>query len=549
MRGKVFAIWLVAGALFLVVRVAIADDPDPVAADEQVLKAAKVGTDGPALLDFFRRRTVTDTIRERVSGLIKMLGDESFAVREQASRDLTVVGPAALPQLRAAARDADLEVKRRAERCRRSIEEANPNEIVAAAARLLAVRRPAGAAEALLAYLPEAGPESLGEEMVAALAALSVRDGKPDERVLAALTDKVPVRRAAAVEALCRAGVKDRRKLLLALLEDADLPTRMRAGLALAGIAHEKAAVPVLIELLAELPAEQLWPIEDFLGRLAGEQAPASSPEDGTRRKIRDAWASWWKANRDNADLTKLEQAPRPLGYTLIVLLDGCKVVEVDRAGKTRWEIAGLHAPLDAQLLPNGHVLVAESRSKRVTERDRAGKILWEKQMSAVPIGAQRISNGNTFIATAERLVEVDREGKEVYSYDPPKKNVVAARRLRDGRVAFVANGTVTTIDRFGKELKSFPVGNGVHTTSALDVLANGHVLATAYAEGRVREYDAGGKVVWEAAASAPIGSVRLPSGNTLTSSQDGTVFELDRNGKKVWEHRIEGHPTRARGR
>jgi hypothetical protein len=145
--------------------------------------------------------------------------------------------------------------------------------------------------------------------------------------------------------------------------------------------------------------------------------------------------------------------------------------------------------------------------------------------------------------------VEVDREGKEVYSYDPPKKNVVTARRLRDGRVAFVANGTLTMIDRFGKELKSFPVGNGVHTTSALDVLPNGHVLATAYGESRVREYDAGGKVVWEAAASQPIGSVQLPSGNTLTSSQDGTVFELDRNGKKVWEHRIDGHPTRARGR
>src|SRR5262249_8280799 len=260
--------------------------------------------------------------------------------------------------LRAAEQYADLEVKRRAEKCRRRIEEANPHEIVAAAARLLAVRRPPGAGETLLAFLPNAEVDAVGEELAGALAALAVRDGRPDERVLAALADKAPIRRAAAVEALCRAGVKGRRKALLALLKDPDLSTRKRAGLALAGIAHEKEAVPVLIELLAELPIEQTWPIYDLLGRLAGEQAPEADADDGTRRKARDAWQRWWSAGGDKIDLTQLEHVPRPLGYTLIVLLDAGKVVEVDHGGKTRWEVAGLQGPLDAQLLPNGHVLI-----------------------------------------------------------------------------------------------------------------------------------------------------------------------------------------------
>jgi hypothetical protein len=535
--------------LCLVVPPVSAGDPDATAVDEEILKAAKVGTDGPALLDFFRHLTVTDTVRERVDRLIRMLGDESYAVREQASRDLTAIGPAALPQLRAAAQDADLEVKRRSQRCRRRIEETNPHEIVAAAARLLAVRRPPGAGEALLAYLPDADPDAVGEDLTAALAALAVRDGKPDEHLTAALADKVPIRRAAAVEAFCRAGVKGRRQAQLALLRDPDPATRKRAALALAGIAHEKDAVPVLIELLAELPIEQAWPIYDFLGRLAGEQAPEADAHDGTRRKARDAWLRWWSAVGDKIDLTQLEHVPRPLGYTLIVLLDAGKVVEVDRGGKTRWEIAGLQGPLDAQLLPNGHVLIAEAHSKCVTERDRTGRVLWEKQLSAAPIGAQRMSNGNTFIATAERLMEFNPEGKEVFSYALVNKKVNAARRLPDGRVAFIANDTLIVIDRFARELKRFSVGNGVYTTSALEVLPNGHVLATAYGESSVREYDAGGKVVWKAAASRPIGAVRLPNGNTLLSSQDGIVFELNRAGEKVWDYRIEGHPTRARGR
>jgi hypothetical protein len=400
-----------------------------------------------------------------------------------------------------------------------------------------------------MAYLPDADPDAVGEQLTAALAVLAVRDGKPDEHVLAALADKVPIRRAVAAEALCRAGVKGRREALLTLLKDPDHSTRMRAGLALAGITHEKVAVPVLIELLAELPPEQTWRIEDFLVRLAGEEAPAANAEDGTRRKARDAWLRWWRANSDKIDLTKLEQVPPPLSYTLIVLLDAGKVVEVDRSGKTRWEVAGLQGPLDAQLLPNGHVLIAESRSKCVTERDRAGRVLWEKQMSAVPIGAQRMSNGSTFIATAERLVELNQADKEVFSYRPPSGKLDAARRHPNGRVTFVAHGTLTVIDRSGKEVKSFSVGEGVQTTSALDVLPNGHVLATAYGENSVREYDGGGKVVWKAAASRPIGAVRLPSGNTLLSSQDGIVFELNPAGEKVWDYRIEGHPTRARWR
>src|SRR5207247_10832829 len=40
-------------------------EPDAGAADEQLLKSVQVGTDGPALLEFFRKRTLTDEGRKR----------------------------------------------------------------------------------------------------------------------------------------------------------------------------------------------------------------------------------------------------------------------------------------------------------------------------------------------------------------------------------------------------------------------------------------------------------------------------------------------------
>jgi hypothetical protein len=71
---------------------------------------------------------------------------------------------------------------------------------------LVAVRKPAGAAEVLLAYLPFAPTERLADEATAALAAVAVRDGKPDKVVVEALEDKDPIRRAAAAAALGRDG-------------------------------------------------------------------------------------------------------------------------------------------------------------------------------------------------------------------------------------------------------------------------------------------------------------------------------------------------------
>src|SRR5256712_9007774 len=95
-----------------------AAEPDAAAADEQLLKSVRVGTDGPALLEFFRKRSLTDEGRKKIQDLIRKLGDDSFQVREKASADLVALGTVAVPFLREALKDkSDLEVVRRTEAC------------------------------------------------------------------------------------------------------------------------------------------------------------------------------------------------------------------------------------------------------------------------------------------------------------------------------------------------------------------------------------------------------------------------------------------------
>jgi hypothetical protein len=529
---------------------------DTTAADEETLKAAGVGVDGPALLEFFRKGTLTDDRWNQIKALIRKLGDRSYRVREKASAELLAEGSAAVPLLRLALKDPDIEVVRRAEDCLRQIaaQAADPS-LAAAAARLLALRKPAGAAEVLLAYLPFTDGEDLVvEEIHTTLGALALRDGKADPVLGAALTDPVPARRLAAAVALCRAGVAEQQPAVRNLLQDTDLAVRLRVAMALA-FAKERDAIPVLIELLALLPQAQAWPAEDLLHRLAGEQAPDATlgRDDASRRTCRDAWAAWWREHAASADLSRLEGGHRLLGYTLIVMLDLGRVLELDADDQPRWQIDNLEKPLDAQVLPGDRVLIAEHDGNRVTERNRKGEVLWRKDVEG-PLVAQRLPNGHTFIANQLQLLEVDRHGKEVFSFARPGGELIMrAQKLRNGDIACITSAGPGEAYRFvrlaptGREALSFPVH--VKTSGGrIDVLPNGHVLVPEYAHNRVVEYTPTGKAVWEAAIDAPIAAVRLPNGNTLvTSMNQQRAVEFDRTGKlQVWEYAADTKVTRA---
>jgi HEAT repeat protein len=127
-----------------------------VSADEKVLREAKVSADGPSLLEYLRRRTLTAAQREKVRGLLPRLGDDDFKVRQQASAGLLALGPAVVPHLRRALDDPDEEVRERLRAALAVLEPAARPAVSAAVVRLLRARAPADAVPVLLAYLPEA---------------------------------------------------------------------------------------------------------------------------------------------------------------------------------------------------------------------------------------------------------------------------------------------------------------------------------------------------------------------------------------------------------
>jgi HEAT repeat protein len=180
---------------------------DPAATEERTLKDAKVGADAAALLDFLRGQVHAESDRKKVPGLIEKLGDDDPEVREKAMKDLVALGSAAVPELRRATNYTGAQVPWRARRCLEQIAGVSvPGGVLAAALRMVALKRPAGAAEVLLALAPSVTDEADVRELRGALAAVAVRDGKKDPAVVKALEDTDPARRAAAAAALGKDG-------------------------------------------------------------------------------------------------------------------------------------------------------------------------------------------------------------------------------------------------------------------------------------------------------------------------------------------------------
>lgn len=181
--------------------------PDTASADEAVLKKANIDTDGSALVEYLRKSKANRIDPDHIRALVKQLGDDSFNVREKATQALIALGEPALPFLQQAAKSSDLEVARRAERCLQAIhkdpvQRQGEDAKWIALARTLARKKPAGAIEALLAFLPQAASPEVEREVRFALRLLARSSSEPDPVLVKALEDKDPRRRQAAAEAL-----------------------------------------------------------------------------------------------------------------------------------------------------------------------------------------------------------------------------------------------------------------------------------------------------------------------------------------------------------
>lgn len=309
------ASWLLVVAVWHAGSLGHAEAPDNLAAiaDEEQCRSLGLAVHGPALLQFFRQRMPSADDLKNIESLVEQLGSAAFKVREGAAAKLVGIGPAALPQLRQAAKKGALEQARRAERCIQEIE--RNVEGAPAAARLLKLRKPEGACAVLLNYLAVVDDEDAVEAILDALQTLGVQNGAIDPDLLAALKDQAASRRAAAALVVGCSGTTEQRRFIRSLQNDPDAQVRLRAAQGLIA-ARQKLAVPTLIALLAEAPLPLAIQAEYLLRRVAGDNTdiPRLGETDDLRRKCAVSWEAWWRANENKLELNGADVAQPTTG-------------------------------------------------------------------------------------------------------------------------------------------------------------------------------------------------------------------------------------------
>lgn len=224
--------------------------------------------------------------------------------------------------------------------------------------------------------------------------------------------------------------------------------------------------------------------------------------------------------------LTAAAVSAAPPAYRVLAQDKG-RVAIIDVKGEIEWEVKCQHNSHDIALLPGGNLLLHVGPAK-VVELTPEKKIVWQYEAQPQPgydgrveIHAfQRLEDGRTMVAESgnRRLVEVDREGNVVKQVPLTVENPHPHRDTRLARK-----------------------------------LASGNYLVCHEGDGKVREYDEAGKVVWsyqldlagrprspghgpEGHGTEVFGAVRLESGNTLIACGNGNrVIEVTPEGKTVW--------------
>src|SRR5262245_25785240 len=167
----------------------------------------------------------------------------------------------------------------------------------------------------------------------------------------------------------------------------------------------------------------------------------------------------------------------------------------MDKNNKAIMTMTNLLNPWDAQWIGNNKLLVAEYNGMRVTERNLKGDITWEKKLDFYPMQVERLRNGDTFIVGQNKIVQINRGGREVLKIDRNQHDVRTARRLPNGQIVVITSrNQYERLDRTGKVLKTTNLPNVYYYQN--EILDNGNVIVPLGWNNQVVEYDQNGKQV-----------------------------------------------------
>ena len=173
-------------------------------------------------------------------------------------------------------------------------------------------------------------------------------------------------------------------------------------------------------------------------------------------------------------------------------------------SGRELWSVPNNRGH-DVQHLPNGHVLYTTGNWGRVVEVDSDGREVWSYSEGLQhPIAAERLPNGNTVIGDMEaaKVIEIDPAGKVLWKYENAElgnRQMRSVRRTKQGTtlIAVERLNKVIEVDEAGKIVWTFKAtGGDERFPYQAHRLENGNTLIGMAAPGEVVEVAPDGTIV-----------------------------------------------------
>lgn len=241
------------------------------------------------------------------------------------------------------------------------------------------------------------------------------------------------------------------------------------------------------------------------------------------------------------------------------------QIVGLDAAGQVQWKFQteGQQYQILDPVWVNASsttLLIVDQGNNRILEVDRATQaILWQSgdqpDLLMNPTSAQALTGGSILIADPghERLVEINRQGEELWSFFDIERllSPAYAELTTEGTLLYTDSELQAVVEirrdhteiwRFDNEELTADGDLQLRHPMFATRLPNGHTLIADTGHDRVCEVNSAKEILWQFAGTAempltgPVFAQRQPNGHTLIGfDQHRQVLEVDGEGQLCW--------------
>ncbi|NBS90713.1 hypothetical protein EBS67_12070 [bacterium] len=520
--------------------------------DDIIINKSGISTKPKDIQNWLQSRIPNVTNGIKAAKWVADLGNESFEVREQASRELLKLNNLAIFELKKAIKSKDIEVAKRASDC---LEQISPHESIALKT-------------AIIRILGESNPELVFEYFIK-IADTPELDILTSEALLDALSITIKSNPTLVQKLEDFAQTKDiKSRILIArvlaignpngiafrkLSTDDQAIVKANALLALLQ-EKDKKAIGLLITLLPELKTNQFSPIAGLLNELIQDQASEKelAKEKPSAVEVQKLFASAWEVKNASTNLNIYSlnqlQPKRILASLAEPNLSG-KICSLNPDGSVR-ELFRNNSYADLACAINQSLFFLMERSRGHVIINNIGEIYERSDPLISTFGLDTDGLGKKFILNRKNLLVLDYTNKIIESIEV-KNDCLAGVRLINGDYAIVfKDKSLLILD--GKNLKkektkiSLGVIEPTRTILGYQIQGtrSGSILIPEFGGKSVKEIDQTGKLIKTINLNISTGTSPI-YGATLTMNSNGNFLIGTRLGQTVTELNLEGKEIR----